>query len=147
MKPLFKVVTLLISITIIYNCSAKPKPIEYGIDNCAFCDMTIMDDKFSAELVTEKGKVFKFDAIECMLRYQYRKPEQNYSIYLIADHSNPGELVDATTSTFLISNQIPSPMGSYLSGYKSDSDAQATMNSNGGAIFNWEQIDKYINNK
>ena len=147
MKPIIQAMLIFIITILLFNCSAKPKQIEYGIDNCAFCDMTIMDDKFSAELVTEKGKVYKFDAIECMLRYQYRNTEQNHSIYLIADYSNPGELVDATTSTFLISNQIPSPMGAYLSGYKTNSDAQATLNSNGGSIYNWEQIDKFINNK
>jgi len=47
-------------------CSHEPDPIRYGKDACAHCKMTIMDKRFSAELITAKGKVFKFDAAECM---------------------------------------------------------------------------------
>ena len=145
MRPLFKVILLCNIIIFFSACSVKPKPIEYGVDSCAFCDMTIIDNKFSAELVTEKGKVYKFDAIECMLRYNYKNVNHPIELYLIADYANPGELVDAHKSTFLVSKNIPSPMGSYLSGYKLQSDAQSALNSEGGARYDWDQINKYIN--
>nr|WP_246229479.1 hypothetical protein [Mucilaginibacter humi] len=57
-------------------CSHAPEPIRYGKDACAHCKMTIMDKRFSSELVTAKGKVFKFDAAECMTAYLKENPAQ-----------------------------------------------------------------------
>ena len=126
-------------------CSAKPRPIEFGNDNCKFCDMTIMDNKHAAELVTVKGKVFKFDAIECMLRYIARTDKQEYAYQLIADYSSPGELVNAEQSMYLISKNLPSPMGAFLSGFLSDEAAKLAMEENGGVLYSWEQIKEKIN--
>lgn len=126
-------------------CTAEPKPIDYGNDNCQFCGMTIMDNKHAAELVTVKGKVFKFDAIECMIRYIDRTDEQGYAYKLVSDYSNPGELINAEQSTFLISKNLPSPMGAFLSGFSSEEAAKLSMEENGGMLYNWEQIKEKIN--
>lgn len=126
-------------------CTAEPKPIDYGNDNCQFCGMTIMDNKYAAELVTVKGKVFKFDAIECMLRYIARIDKQEYAYKLISDYSNPGELINAQKSVYLISKNLASPMGAYLSGFSSEGVAKLAMEENGGILYNWEQINAKIN--
>ena len=126
-------------------CTAEPKPIDFGNDNCQFCNMTIMDNKHAAELVTVKGKVFKFDAIECMLRYIARTDKQEYAYQLIADYSSPGELVNAEQSMYLISKNLPSPMGAFLSGFLSDEAAKLAMEENGGVLYSWEQIKEKIN--
>ena len=126
-------------------CSVEPKPIDYGHDNCQFCDMTIMDNKHAAEVVTTKGKIYKFDAIECMLRYVNRTAELEYAYLLISDYSNPGELVDAEQSIYLVSKNLPSPMGEFLSGFSSESEAKLAMEENGGILYNWEQIKEKIN--
>jgi len=145
MKRIIKIGIIAAVLIVITNCSPKPKPIEYGADNCAFCDMTVMNNKFSAELVTDKGKVYKFDAIECMLRYHHRNPENEYALYLAADYFNPGELIDATNSTFIISEYLPSPMGAYLSCYSSQNAATAMVDSIGGTLYSWQEINNYIN--
>ena len=44
--------------------------------------MTIVDNKHSAELVTTKGKVYKFDAIECMIRHLQNIEDQQYQFIL-----------------------------------------------------------------
>ncbi|MDH5605047.1 MAG: hypothetical protein OEY51_13950, partial [Cyclobacteriaceae bacterium] len=49
------------------SCTPKPEEIKYGEDLCHFCSMAIVDDKFSAQYVTKKGRAYKFDAIECMI--------------------------------------------------------------------------------
>ena len=113
-KHLYKICTIF-TVVLFLGCFGNPKPIQYGVDNCQFCEMTIVDDRHSSELVTNKGKVFKFDAIECMIREISYNPDQEYKYILIADYNDPGKLINATTSFFLISENIPSPMGEYLS--------------------------------
>ena len=145
MKYYIKFLAGMLILLYIVACSAKPQPIDFGNDNCQFCDMTIMDNKHAAELVTVKGKVFKFDAIECMLRYIARTDKQEYAYQLISDYSSPGELVIAEQSMYLISKNLPSPMGAFLSGFLSDEAANLAMEENGGALYNWEQISEKIN--
>ena len=48
------------------SCSTKPEPFAYGKDNCHTCKMGIMDPKFGTELITTKGKIYKFDDVSCM---------------------------------------------------------------------------------
>lgn len=130
----------------LFACSVEPKPIDYGHDNCQFCDMTIMDNKHAAEVVTTKGKIYKFDAIECMIRYIDRTTEQEYAYQLISDFSNPGELINAEQSTFIISKNLYSPMGAFLSGFATNEQAQLTLTEKGGTLYNWEHIQNQIIN-
>ncbi len=129
----------------LFACSVEPKPIDYGYDNCQFCDMTIMDNKHAAEVVTTKGKIYKFDAIECMIRHIDKSAERVYAYRLISDFSNPGELINAKQSIYLVSKNIPSPMGEFLSGFSSEKEAKLAMKENGGVLYNWDRIKEIIN--
>ena len=140
MKNYYKYIIWSLALMCLIACTVEPKPIEYGQDECHFCDMTIMDNKHAAEVVTVKGKVYKFDAIECMVRYTNRTAEQEYAYLLITDFSNPGELIDAQHSTFLISKNLPSPMGAFLTGFSSKESAQLILEDRGGILYNWEDI-------
>ena len=51
------------------GCSKEPKPISYGEDECEFCKMIVMDERYGSEMVTAKGKIYFFDSIECLVAY------------------------------------------------------------------------------
>ena len=74
------------------SCNPESKPIIYGQDKCDFCRMSIVDQRFAGEIVTQKGKVFKFDAVECMLNYINNQVEDQRTIKLILTNTydNPG---------------------------------------------------------
>ena len=124
------------------GCSISPKPIDYGHIGCHFCSMTIVDKQHAAQLVTTKGKVFNFDAVECMMNYLKDEDKSTIALFLVNDFNQPGELVDATKATYLISENIPSPMGEYLSAFANEEAAVKTMNKEGGNIFTWEETKK-----
>ncbi len=42
------------------GCNTEPQPIKIGEDACSFCKMSIADNRYGAEIITKKGKVFKF---------------------------------------------------------------------------------------
>ncbi|RMH66064.1 MAG: hypothetical protein D6677_01125 [Calditrichaeota bacterium] len=126
------------------GCSAEPQPIHYGTDVCAFCEMTIVDRQHASEMVTEKGKVYKYDSIECMLRDRKNHTDVPVALYLIDDFAHAGILTDARNATYLISENFPSPMGANLSGFASRDEAEKVMKSEGGRLFTWQEIGAQI---
>ena len=124
----------------VMGCSIRPEPIAYGIDGCHFCSMTIVDKQHAAEIVTKKGKVFKFDAVECMLNHLKDIDSSTLQLFLVNDYHAPGELIDAKGATFLISKDIPSPMGEYLSAFQTRSDAEIVEAENNGKLYAWNEL-------
>ena len=125
-------------------CSPAPQPIEFGTDLCAHCQMTIVDKPFAAELVTKKGKVFKFDAVECMVNYLKQKDEADFELFLVQDYEQPGDWQDAGQSFYLISEALPSPMGAHLSAYRDVAGAKKMQVEKGGEVYDWAQLKQKI---
>lgn len=125
---------------LLYSCSIEQSPLNYGQDICSYCKMTIVDKTHGAEMVTNKGKVFKYDAIECMILDLREKNEETVSMVLVNTIDSPATLNDARVATFLVSEGIPSPMGANLSGFTQKERAEEVLKEKGGAMFSWEKI-------
>ena len=127
------------------SCNVSPQAIDYGSDGCHFCKMTIVDKVHAAEIVTKKGKVYKFDATECMINFMNDFDASEIELYLSNNYTEPEQLIDAKRATFLISKNIPSPMGAYLSAFKSKADAQKMQSEKGGNLYSWEELLVHFN--
>lgn len=138
-----KILTLLTAL-LLAACSVEPDPIAFGSDNCAFCQMTIVDKTHAAQLVTRKGKQHKFDAIECLVQNLPEWEKDEIAHLLVADYGNPGAMIPAETATFLISDEIKSPMGAYLSAFSSDQVADGAREAHGGALYSWMDLPKEL---
>ncbi|WP_298550133.1 nitrous oxide reductase accessory protein NosL [uncultured Algibacter sp.] len=124
-----------------FNCNVSPKPIDYRNDGCYFCSMTIVDKVHAAEIVTKKGKVYKFDATECMINFMKEFVDTSeIELYLSNNYTEPEVLIDATKATFLISKNIPSPMGAFLSAFKNKTDAEQFQTEKGGDLYTWKTL-------
>ena len=53
---------------------------------------------------------------------------------------DPGALLDATTSSYIISENIPSPMGEFLSSVKSEEVVLKLQEEKEGSIYTWHEI-------
>jgi copper chaperone NosL len=82
--------------------------------------MTLTDKKFGAELVTRKGKVFKFDDLNCFLNFYNADFEEvdNYLHLLVVDYATPGKLIPAKEAFYLKSPDIRSPMDSQVAAFE-----------------------------
>lgn len=136
---------ILILSVLFLSCDISPKPIEYGSDQCEYCKMTIVDRQHASQIVTQKGRSYKFDAIECMINYDREYLDQPAAMYLVSDFKMPGELIDATKAGYLISPEISSPMGANLSGFKSEDAAKKAKEEFGGKLYSWDSIKNYLN--
>ena len=122
------------------SCAVEESPIVFGKDACHYCMMNIVDKQHAAEIVTEKGKPFKYDAIECMMRDILERDESSIALFLMTDYFSPGKLVDATEATYLISENLPSPMGANLTGFQSKSKAEEIQKEKGGTLYSWDEL-------
>lgn len=142
-----KVILNLLLISLFFcSCSPEPVPISYGNDMCHFCKMNIVDPQHGAELVTSKGKVFTFDAIECMVNYRKENKNTKFAFELVNDFSNPKVLVDASTCYYLISKGLPSPMGANLTAFGNKAAAKKMLDLKKGQIYNWTELQDQLEN-
>ncbi|SRR5690554_4500875 len=144
MKKLFLFVLLA---GLFVGCSIEAKPINYGTDACDFCKMTIVDQIHGAEIVTDKGKVYKFDAIECMIDFKSEMSKEQPQLFLINHYHTPQELISAENATYLISENLPSPMGEFITAFKSRSEAEETHKELGGKLYTWKELIQQQSNK
>ncbi|GAB4378710.1 MAG: hypothetical protein Kow0075_08900 [Salibacteraceae bacterium] len=126
-------------LSLFLGCSKSKQNIEYGKDNCHLCQMRIMDPKFGAEAITDKGRCYKFDSVECLLNY-LNESEAEHSHVFVTDFEQPGSLIDAQSAYFLVSKNMPSPMGGYLSAFSDVNAAEYHRSQKTGEIYTWEEI-------
>lgn len=129
----------------ITSCDKSAKPIKYGEDQCDYCSMSIVKKTHAAQLVTEKGKQHKFDAIECMVNYikEDSKKFENATL-LVANYNKPGEMIPAKNSSYLISKNLPSPMGAYLTAFRSKNEAEEAQSKLEGKVYKWDELKSVI---
>ncbi len=126
----------------IAGCSHKPEKIVFGKDSCAECKMTIMDAKFGGEIVTKKGKVYKFDDAHCVAVFLERRGVELNNIHqtLFLDY-NDGEFVKVRSAEFVVSSQLKSPMGGNAAAFKNAGEAKKkSAELEGSKVTNWATL-------
>jgi len=136
---------------LLFSCEVKPEPepINYGKDTCAWCRMIIADAGFAAELKTKKGKVYKFDAPECMAAFLLSgqvKKEDVLGMW-VADFAEKGKLIPVEKAKFLVSEKIKSPMGLNIAAFSSEEDLEEARRVFGGKVMTWEEVLQYVKEK
>lgn len=139
-KGLTLFILALFGLSVILSCASGPQPIDYNADECHRCKMIISQKQFGAELITMKGRVYKYDAIECLIPEVLEKGVDHYSHMLVTDYDAPGQFIEASSAGYLISKERPSPMGAYLSAYATSDKAKIAGQKNQGEIFDWNSI-------
>jgi len=125
------------------GCNPKSEKINLGKDQCAECKMTIVDPKFGAEIVTKKGKVYKFDDTHCIAVFLERRGVELSNIHqtLFVQYNAPGEFVDVKSAEFVVSSQFKSPMGGNAAAFKNTTEAnKKSAEIEGSRITNWATL-------
>ncbi len=136
------VAAALFSSILLFSCNPGPEPIKPGIDNCAFCKMTISDAKFASEFITQKGRVYKFDDLNCLLQ-SARSPEMNeigIRAYYVADFNDPAVLLQTDHALFLQSEQLNGPMGGNIAAFADEQGLRAAEELFPGKPLFWNDI-------
>ena len=104
--------------------------------------MMITDNKYGAEVVSDKGKIYKFDSIECLIEFALEKNivgDASQS-FLVTDFSKPENLIDAKTAFYVHNDNFRSPMGLNVSAFGSESELTSFITANGGKKLSWVEV-------
>jgi copper chaperone NosL len=103
--------------------------------------MMITDDQFASQLVTDKGKALKFDAIECMAVYHRENEEELKGARLwVSNYNDPGTWLDALEAQFVKSEVIKSPMGESLLALPDKETAEELVSEKPGRLLLWDEV-------
>jgi len=144
MKQLNQYILAVFGFLFLTACSTGPKDIDYGNDGCHFCKMTIVDKIHGSELITDKGKVYKFDATECMVNYLKENKELPISNLLTNYYEAPTQFISTEEAIFLISDKLPSPMGANLTAFQTKESAEQVLAEKGGELYTWETLKEHL---
>jgi copper chaperone NosL len=128
------------------SCNTKPQPFAYGKDICDDCKMTVMDPKFGGEIITKKGKIFKFDDSHCMIHFlksgSTKQADVAQTVFI--DHENEKNFLDINSSYFVVSDHFKSPMNGNAACFSSKEIAEQKAKETNGVVKNWEQLNQSL---
>ena len=129
-------------ISLLFGCSADPRAINYGEDVCHHCKMKLMDPKYGAEVVTQKGKIFIFDDVNCLMSFLESDEvnEQDLKHILITDYDQTESLSDATISFYLKSEAFKTPMASNIIAFSDYETLKKYKKEHGGVYLAWGEL-------
>lgn len=141
MKNSFMVL-LLPAIMLLASCSRGYKAIEYSSDGCAHCKMKIVDARYGAEVVTDKGKVFKFDDILCLKQYigENKMEEGELMLFVEKYSAEQNDVTDAKQAVYIRHEHFASPMNGNYAAFVSAEEARPFADSLQADILTWNDI-------
>lgn len=137
--------TFLLFSVVLWGCERQgPVPFLWGEDACHFCKMTLVQKGYAVQRINAKGKVFKYDAIECLLGDLKVKPLGPQEQIYVSDWSRPdAALTLAEEAMFLKNENIASPMGGALASFQAKDSAVAFQGRMGGTLLGWTELQKF----
>ncbi len=131
----------------ISSCTTKPQPFNYGRDVCDNCKMTLIDPKFGGEIITKKGKSYKFDDVVCMVHFLKSGAikENEISQKVVINFQKQNAFIEAGEATYLLSPQLKTPMGGNAAAFVSQQEAEKIKITDPGEIMNWKEVSEKLN--
>lgn len=132
----------LMFLVMMLSCNTGPEPLKTGVDHCDFCKMTISDVRFGAELVTKKGRIYKFDDTRCIVNFIKKadvQPDNIKNIYL-SNYAGAHQLIDANKAFLLKAEELRSPMGGNVAAFDNNDSLLAIKNRFAGSTITWNEL-------
>lgn len=117
-----------------------PVPIQLNTDQCDFCKMSVSDPSFGAEVITKKGRVYKFDDLSCLVAYVNENPQTPIGQYYVNAFGKDNVLIDATTAHYIEGGAVHSPMNGNFAAFETSSEAQQAAKELQAKPLNWDSI-------
>ncbi len=130
--------------TMLTSCGeAGPEVIQFNKDACFNCKMSISDKRFACEIVSQKGKVFKFDDMACLISYHNeQKDKLNQAAFYVKDFLYPHDFAKAKNLFFVKGDVVGSPMGGNIAAFTNKDSANAYLEYWRASMFVWEEIEQ-----
>jgi copper chaperone NosL len=124
-------------------CNPVPEKINIGKDACSECKMSISDSRFGGEIVTKKGKVYKFDDVHCIASFLNKRAVELSDIHqtLFVDYNEPHNFIEVKKAEFVISSSFKSPMAGNAAAFATKEAAgKKSAELDGSKLTNWSTL-------
>lgn len=140
----YLLLTFILSLFLI-SCSTEPEPIVLGKDACDFCKMSIANKNFGAEIVTKKGKTFKFDDTHCLIGFldAGTVKDQDINEIYVVNFDEPHNFIVAKKAFYLSSEELKSPMGGNAAAFESETALEKAQQQFKGKKITWDQLKEH----
>jgi copper chaperone NosL len=126
------------------GCEKGPRPIRYGQDECAECKMTLVDQHYGAEFITARGKVSKFDDLNCLTAHLRRAapPTDAAAQAVVVDFNRPNHFLAVDQAWFLLHDGLRTPMASSLAAFGTEAELEVVRRQlgGGGRVLRWTAV-------
>ncbi|MBS1585913.1 MAG: nitrous oxide reductase accessory protein NosL [Bacteroidetes bacterium] len=132
-----------VALVILISCKASFEPIDFGKDACTHCKMTIVDKRYAAEILTGKGRAYKFDDIHCLRQYLKEHNEVDAkAMYFVAPYEGTTTtFLDASKAVFIQNDFFTSPMNGHYAAFSSKETAQRLADSLKQNTLTWDKVE------
>lgn len=138
-----KILSYYILLFVIISCGTKEAdPIKLSVDGCEYCKMKISDGKFGGELITAKGRIYKFDDMHCMINYHIENQASKVQSFYIHDFNQDNVLIPAETAFYIKDGEINSPMHGNIIATKTQKEADELAEKFKATPSSWSEINK-----
>lgn len=118
---------------------AGPRSLALGAEPCTHCHMTIMDARFSAQAISETGKVFAFDDVGCLATWLTESPPPVASLWVWS--MVPGEgWLQAEQAVYARTDSLRTPMRSGLAAVAPGASADSLAAALGATLVGWDEV-------
>ena len=138
-----KVIAVAAFVALLFSsCTTKPEPFAYGKDICDDCKMAVMDPKFGGEIITKKGRIYKFDDAHCLVHFikAGNVKETDVAQTIFINYENNKDFLDVKSAFFVVSDQLKSPMNSNAAAFSSEKIAADNASATSGKIKTWDEL-------
>ena len=97
--------------------------VNEAVDKCEVCNMQVSDNGFATQLITNEGKVYKFDDIGCMNEWKVKNGTDDIAIEFVQDQSSR-EWLKLDNAYFAYDPSFKTPMAYGLVSFKVNQSAQ-----------------------
>jgi copper chaperone NosL len=142
-KSSFSVVAVFLLPPLLFiSCTTKPEPFQQGKDLCSFCRMGISDMRYGGELVTKKGRIYKFDDLHCMVTFLRSGSVEEKAIAqsLVINFQKPNTFIEAGKASFVVGPGLKSPMGGNAAGFETKEAAISFAKEKGAEMLGWQLL-------
>ncbi|GIW34152.1 nitrous oxide reductase accessory protein NosL [Meiothermus sp.] len=128
---------------------AAARPLRVGVDACPYCNMTILDARYAAQMVTSTGKVYQYDDVGCLLDHLlgYGGPQATPKELYVADFATSerreARFIPTQEAHFLFNERIRTPMGVGLLAFSSSTALEAYLKErpqHAGEKLRWNEL-------
>ncbi len=118
----------------------EPVAVNEAVDKCDICNMQVNDDGYATQLITEEGKVYKFDDIGCMNEWKIKYGTDEIINEFVRDQKTR-EWVRADKAYYAYDPSFKSPMAYGLISFIDKQSAEQYISQQGvGILMSWSDL-------